>query len=215
MLLGVRAVIAEIYERIHRSNLLMMGILPLQFLAGESRESLGLTGREEFSITGVENGEATEVTVRADGARVPRAACASTRRASASTCATAGSSRSSCGELLAPDPARAGQASRSSAHRGAADARLRSHPSNLIRVMPAKGEPYDRNDTPTWGIEPVPERLRVLGTFDGFLLWANLSRLAARDRRGRVPRPPASVRARAVAARGARARSSPRRWSAT
>ena len=66
-LLGVRAVIAESYERIHRSNLLMMGILPLQYLPGESRESLGLTGREEFSVTGVENGEAREVTVRADG----------------------------------------------------------------------------------------------------------------------------------------------------
>ncbi|HEY7397238.1 MAG TPA: aconitate hydratase [Gaiellaceae bacterium] len=66
-LLGVRAVIAESYERIHRSNLLMMGILPLQFPAGESAESLGLTGREEFSITGVRNGEADEVDVRADG----------------------------------------------------------------------------------------------------------------------------------------------------
>ena len=65
-LLGVRAAIAETYERIHRSNLLMMGVLPLQFLPGESRESLGLTGREEFSILGVENGEAEEVTVRAD-----------------------------------------------------------------------------------------------------------------------------------------------------
>jgi aconitate hydratase len=65
-LLGVKAVIAETYERIHRSNLLMMGILPLQFMPGESMESLGLTGREEFSITGVENGEASEVTVRAD-----------------------------------------------------------------------------------------------------------------------------------------------------
>ncbi len=66
-LLGVRAVIAESYERIHRSNLLMMGILPLQFLPGENLASLGLTGREEFSVTGVENGEAREVTVRADG----------------------------------------------------------------------------------------------------------------------------------------------------
>jgi aconitate hydratase len=66
-LLGVRAVIAESYERIHRSNLLMMGILPLQFMPGESRESLGLTGREEFSIHGVENGDAEEVAVRADG----------------------------------------------------------------------------------------------------------------------------------------------------
>jgi aconitate hydratase len=65
-LLGVRAVIAESYERIHRSNLLMMGILPLQFLPGENLESLGLTGREELSIAGVENGEASEVTVRAD-----------------------------------------------------------------------------------------------------------------------------------------------------
>jgi aconitate hydratase len=65
-LLGVRAVIAESYERIHRSNLLMMGILPLQFLDGEGREALGLTGHEEFSITGVEKGEAREVTIRAD-----------------------------------------------------------------------------------------------------------------------------------------------------
>jgi aconitate hydratase len=65
-LLGVRAVIAESYERIHRSNLLMMGILPLQFMDGESFESLELTGREEFSVEGVENGDAREVTVRAD-----------------------------------------------------------------------------------------------------------------------------------------------------
>ena len=67
-LLGVRAAIAESYERIHRSNLLMCGILPLEFLPGENLESLGLTGREEFSITGVENGEADEVSVRADEA---------------------------------------------------------------------------------------------------------------------------------------------------
>ena len=66
-LLGVRAVIAESYERIHRSNLLMMGVLPLQFMDGESRESLGLTGREAFSIEGIDNAEAREVTVRADG----------------------------------------------------------------------------------------------------------------------------------------------------
>ena len=65
-LLGVRAVIAESYERIHRSNLLMMGILPLQYLPGESKESLGLTGLEEFSVSGLENGDAREVTVRAD-----------------------------------------------------------------------------------------------------------------------------------------------------
>jgi aconitate hydratase len=65
-LLGVRAVIAESYERIHRSNLLMMGILPLQFRDGDTADSLGLTGRETFAITGLENGEAHEVRVRAD-----------------------------------------------------------------------------------------------------------------------------------------------------
>ena len=52
-LLGVRAVIAESYERIHRSNLIGMGVLPLQYQDGESAESLGLTGEEEFSVTGV------------------------------------------------------------------------------------------------------------------------------------------------------------------
>jgi aconitate hydratase len=62
----VRAVLAESYERIHRSNLLMMGILPLQYMAGESAESLRLTGREEFAVSGVEGGAASEVTVRAD-----------------------------------------------------------------------------------------------------------------------------------------------------
>ena len=52
-LLGVKAVIAESYERIHRSNLIGMGVLPLQFPEGESAESLGLSGEEEFSVTGV------------------------------------------------------------------------------------------------------------------------------------------------------------------
>jgi aconitate hydratase len=65
-LLGVRAVIAESFERIHRSNLVGMGVLPLQFADGENAESLGLTGEEEFSITGIEGGEAKEVSVRAD-----------------------------------------------------------------------------------------------------------------------------------------------------
>jgi aconitate hydratase A / 2-methylisocitrate dehydratase len=66
LLLGVRAAIAESYERIHRSNLLMMGILPLQFMDGESADSLGLTGREEFAVEGVDNADASVVTVRAD-----------------------------------------------------------------------------------------------------------------------------------------------------
>ena len=89
-------VIAECFERIHRSNLVGMGVLPLQFLDGESPETLGLTGRETFSIVGVENGEATEVTVRADDQEFVRAS-GSTPRASASISATAGSSRTSCG----------------------------------------------------------------------------------------------------------------------
>ncbi|MDO1486866.1 aconitate hydratase [Rhodococcus rhodochrous] len=53
LLLGVRAVIAQSYERIHRSNLIGMGVLPLQFPEGESAQSLGLTGEEEFTITGL------------------------------------------------------------------------------------------------------------------------------------------------------------------
>ena len=65
-LLGVRAVIAESYERIHRSNLLMMGVLPLEFVEGEGRESLGLTGREEFSVSGLDGSDSRLVTVRAD-----------------------------------------------------------------------------------------------------------------------------------------------------
>jgi aconitate hydratase len=53
MLLGVKAVIAESFERIHRSNLVGMGVLPLQFVEGQSAESLGLTGHETFAITGI------------------------------------------------------------------------------------------------------------------------------------------------------------------
>ncbi len=64
-LLGVRAVIAESYERIHRTNLVCMGVLPLQFLPGDSAESLGLTGYETFSIAGLDDGNAKEVTVSA------------------------------------------------------------------------------------------------------------------------------------------------------
>ncbi len=69
-LLGVRAVIAESFERIHRSNLIGMGVLPLQFPAGESVESLGLTGEEVFDVGDLEDGEAKTVKVqhaRGDG----------------------------------------------------------------------------------------------------------------------------------------------------
>jgi len=65
MLLGVRAVIAESFERIHRSNLIGMGVAPLQFLPGENVSALGLTGREVFDIAGLSRGDATEVTVTA------------------------------------------------------------------------------------------------------------------------------------------------------
>ncbi len=69
LLQGVRAVIAESYERIHRSNLVGMGILPLQFLPGESVGSLGLSGRETFDVTGVADGlrPRMEVAVTATG----------------------------------------------------------------------------------------------------------------------------------------------------
>jgi aconitate hydratase len=65
MLLGVRAVVAESFERIHRSNLIGMGVAPLQFQPGESAKSLGLTGREVFEITGLASGDAKQVTVKA------------------------------------------------------------------------------------------------------------------------------------------------------
>ena len=74
-LLGVKAVIAESYERIHRSNLIGMGVLPLQYPKGESATSLGLTGEETFTITGVEalNEGTTPKTVKvhAEGAEGP------------------------------------------------------------------------------------------------------------------------------------------------
>ena len=65
MLLGVRAVIAESFERIHRSNLVGMGILPLVFRPGENAETLGLTGRERYSILlAGETGESVEIRPR-------------------------------------------------------------------------------------------------------------------------------------------------------
>jgi aconitate hydratase len=63
-LLGVRAVLAESYERIHRSNLVGMGVAPLQFLAGDSVESLGLTGRETFDISGLAGASRDELIAR-------------------------------------------------------------------------------------------------------------------------------------------------------
>ncbi|HLP57287.1 MAG TPA: hypothetical protein VK186_00590, partial [Candidatus Deferrimicrobium sp.] len=70
LLLGVRAVIAQSFERIHRSNLIGMGVLPLEFAAGDNMESLGLTGAEVFSITGIDSiypGKRLTVTADAEG----------------------------------------------------------------------------------------------------------------------------------------------------
>ena len=81
LLLGVKAVIAESYERIHRSNLIGMGVLPLQFRAGESASSLGLDGRETYAITGIAEGltpgkELQVRAVRGDGSEVTFSAIA-------------------------------------------------------------------------------------------------------------------------------------------
>ncbi len=72
-LLGVSAVLAESFERIHRSNLIGMGVLPLQFRDGETAGSLGLIGTEVFDIAGLDRGDATEVQLTAhrdDGSSV-------------------------------------------------------------------------------------------------------------------------------------------------
>ena len=65
LLLGVKAVIAESFERIHRSNLVGMGVLPLMFMEGESAQTLGLTGKEVFSISGLDSGNARVAQVTA------------------------------------------------------------------------------------------------------------------------------------------------------
>jgi len=73
LLLGVRAVIAESFERIHRSNLVGMGILPLEFAHGENLQSMGLTGRERFAIHGIDAikpGQTVEVRATADDRKV-------------------------------------------------------------------------------------------------------------------------------------------------
>ena len=62
-LLGVKFVIAESFERIHRSNLVGMGVLPLQFKPGENAASLGLTGREAYTVTGLQGGPSPRQTV--------------------------------------------------------------------------------------------------------------------------------------------------------
>jgi aconitate hydratase len=75
MLLGVRAVIAESFERIHRSNLVGMGVLPLQLAPGDTVETLGLSGTESFDVGGIASGVtprqgATVVARREDGTEI-------------------------------------------------------------------------------------------------------------------------------------------------
>ena len=111
-LLGVKAVIAESYERIHRSNLIGMGVLPLQFPAGETAESLGLDGTETFDISGVTalNDGTTPRTVHVTATKDGRRRRSSSTRWSASTpparpttTATAGSCSTCCAACCAAD----------------------------------------------------------------------------------------------------------------
>ena len=108
-LLGVRAVIAESYERIHRSNLIGMGVLPLQYPEGQTAESLGLDGTETFDVTGVTGAErgvhALHREGRGHGARAASRSsstpcCASTPRVRPTTTATAASCSTCCARWL-------------------------------------------------------------------------------------------------------------------
>ena len=113
LLLGVRAVIAESYERIHRSNLVGMGILALQFLEGETAHSLGLTGEEVFEITGIRDligsfAPGRQVNVRASATARPRSSrrwCESTLRRKHNITRTAESCNSCCGNCCRANPA--------------------------------------------------------------------------------------------------------------
>ncbi len=73
MLLGVKAVVAESFERIHRSNLVGMGVLPCQFMEGQNAQSLGLKGDEVFDFAGLDDGKAKQAEVtatRPDGSQI-------------------------------------------------------------------------------------------------------------------------------------------------
>ena len=114
-LLGIRAVIAESYERIHRSNLVGMGILPLQFLAEEDTDTLGLQGDEVFEIMGLPElleakfASGRQIRFRATGAdgnvnEFQRAGAASTRRRKFSITSTAEFCSTCLRQLLASKP---------------------------------------------------------------------------------------------------------------
>src|SRR5699024_11536468 len=75
ILLGVQAVIAESYERIHRSNLIGMGVLPLQYAAGDSAESLGLSGEETFTISGLDGRKTPAATAHVEATVADGSTC--------------------------------------------------------------------------------------------------------------------------------------------
>ena len=111
-LLGVRAVIVESFERIHRSNLIGMGVIPLQFPEGETVKSLGLDGNETFDISGITelNNGTTPRTVKVTATKADGARRSSSTRWSGSTppvrpttTATAGSCSTCCGACCAAD----------------------------------------------------------------------------------------------------------------
>ena len=125
-LLGVRAVIAESYERIHRSNLLMMGILPLQFADGESASLARADGARALLDRGRRERRGGRGDRARGRARSSGSACASTPRASGSTSATAGSSRTCCA-ACSPRRTRPQQAARSG-RAPAGSRKTRTHP---------------------------------------------------------------------------------------
>ena len=137
-LLGVRAVIAESFERIHRSNLIGMGVLPLQFPEGESIDSLGLTGEETFDVGDLQNGEAktVEVTAHREGGddvafeATVRHRHARTRSATSRTAASCTGSCATC----APGRRRASPRARSGRRGGAAGGRGSTRPAPRLRV---------------------------------------------------------------------------------
>jgi aconitate hydratase len=108
LLLGVRAVIAESFERIHRSNLIGMGVIPLQFPEGKSAEDLGLDGTEVFDITGIEalNDGKTPKTVQVKASKDGKDAVEFDAAAFCSTCCA------TCSSLANPGPPRCPRSAR-------------------------------------------------------------------------------------------------------
>ena len=168
-LLGVSAVIAKSYERIHRSNLVGMGIAPLQFLEGEGAEELGLTGREEYEVEGLAAGLAAdfepglEVAVRANGDGGETVFRALVRlgplRRRPSTTATRASCTTCCGSSLTTTPDRRRPAAEP--RRAVADSR-RTLPDPRRPAPEQRRAPADpRRTVDPVAALPARERLKV------------------------------------------------------